>query len=55
LAAAKKAHLVQLQLQVEQNQKVKSVAKAERLLEGQLIKGQLVAEKAIIEVIYTPT
>jgi len=52
-AAARKAHLVQLQQQVEQNERVKKAAKVERLAEGQLIKGQLEAEKAIIEV-WTP-
>ena len=49
-AAAKKAHLAQLQVQVEENERARRAAKAQRLLEGQHIKVQLEADKAIIEV-----
>lgn len=48
-ASAKKAHLLQLQSQVEERERARQIAKLSRAAEGQAIKQQIELETSLIE------
>lgn len=54
-ASAKKAHLLQLQSQVDERERARQIAKLSRAAEGQAIKQQIELETSLIEASHLPS